>query len=200
MPIESGDAQRWVDRLGHSRWTLWALGTLSFLETIIIPVPIEVVLVPLMAANGHRIWTLATVTLAGCLLASIAGYGVGMAFYESVGAWFIETMRMESAFRSFQDFFAAHGFTAILALGVLPIPFQVAMITAGLSGFSFPLFLLAAAIARGVRYYGLAWLVARFGERIAEAWRRHAVVTSVVAAVAIVAISLLLQWLASNVV
>ena len=178
---------------------LWLLGTLSFLETIIVPVPIEVVLIPLMAANRERIWTLAAVTTAGCLIASIVGYGVGMVLYESLGTWFIETMGMESAYESFQGFFDEYGFVAILTLGVLPIPFQVAMITAGLSGYPIYLFVLAAVIARGARYFGLAWLVRRFGDRVEEMWRRHALLTSLVAATIIVAVALGTRWLAEQV-
>jgi len=199
MALESKRAKKWFKRLSTSKHMLWLLGTLSFLETIIIPVPIEVVLIPLMAANMHRIWVLATVTTAGCLLASIVGYGVGIALYESVGVWFIEMMGMQSAYESFQGFFDEYGFVAILTLGVLPIPFQVAMITAGLSGYPISLFVLAAVLARGARYYGLAWLVKRYGRRMEELWRRHALVTSLVAAATILSFSLGMRWLADKV-
>ena len=43
--------QRWLERLNRSRHMPWLLGVLSFLETIILPVPIELILIPLMAAN-----------------------------------------------------------------------------------------------------------------------------------------------------
>ena len=122
-----------------------------------------------------------------------------MVLYESLGTWFIETMGMESAYESFQGFFDEYGFVAILTLGVLPIPFQVAMITAGLSGYPIYLFVLAAVIARGARYFGLAWLVRRFGDRVEEMWRRHALLTSLVAATIIVAVALGTRWLAEQV-
>ncbi|MBY6204537.1 VTT domain-containing protein [Halomonas denitrificans] len=199
MGIESKRAKRWFKRLSESRHMFWLLGTLSFLETIVLPVPIEVVLIPLMAANRERIWMLAAVTTAGCLVASVVGYGVGMVLYESLGTWFIETMGMESAYESFQDFFDNYGFVAILTLGVLPIPFQVAMITAGLSGYPIYLFVLAAVLARGARYFGLAWLVRRYGDRVEEMWRRHALLTSLVAATVIVALALGTRWLANQV-
>ncbi|HEY7886033.1 MAG TPA: VTT domain-containing protein [Cellvibrionaceae bacterium] len=199
MAFASKRAKQWFARISRSQHMLWLLGTLSFLETIIIPVPIEVVLIPLMAANKHRIWTLATVTTAGCLLASVLGYGIGMMLYQSAGTWFIDTMGMQSAYESFQNFFDQHGFVAILTLGILPIPFQVAMITAGLSGYPIYLFVLAALIARGIRYYGLAWLVHRFGSRAEELWQRHALITSLVAGTGILTISLGMQWLAQKV-
>lgn len=199
MAFRSARARKWFDRLNGSRYMMWFLGITSFLETIIIPIPIEVVLIPLMALNKNRIWTIATVTTVGCLVASILGYGVGMLLYESVGTWFISAMNMQSAYGSFQTYFNQYGFVAILTLGILPIPFQVAMITAGLSGYPIYLFVLAAVIARGLRYYGLAWLVSRFGARAQDLWRRHAITTSLVAAMLIVGFSLLMQTLASKV-
>lgn len=199
MAIQSRCAQQWLKRFSDSKHMLWLLGIFSFLETIIIPVPIEVVLIPLMAANKHRIWTLATVAMAGCLAASLLGYGIGMTLYESAGTWFIETMNMQSAYESFQAFFEKYGFFAILTLGVLPIPFQVAMITAGLSGYPILLFVLAAVIARGIRYYGLAWLVNRFGGRAKALWQRNALTTTLAIVTGVVAISLGMQWLAGQV-
>lgn len=196
MAFQSKRAKRWFDRLNGSKHMMWFLGVLSFLETIIIPVPIEVILIPLMAINRKRLWTIATVTTAGCLLASIVGYGVGMVLYQSLGTWFIETMGMQSAYESFQGFFDQYGFIAILALGILPIPFQVAMITAGLSGYPFLLFVLAAVIARGLRYYGLAWLVHQFGERAQTLWERHAIITSLALAAIVIGFSLLMQYAA----
>ena len=192
-------ARQWLERLNGSKHMLWLLALFSFLETLIVPVPIELVLIPLMALNRQRIWRIATVTTAGCLAASLLGYGVGMVLYQSVGTWFIDTMGMQNAYQAYQGFFDRYGFIAILTLGILPIPFQVAMITAGLSGYPIALFVLAALIARGIRYYGLAWLVLRFGPRVERMWRRHAVVTSLAAGAVVLGLALAMQTLAGAV-
>ena len=163
MAITSKRTKQWFERINGSKNMLWLLGTLSFLETIILPIPLELVLIPLMAVNRQRLWLLATVTTAGCLIASLIGYSIGLLLYQSVGTWFIEFMGMEQSYQSFQAFFDQYGFAAILAIGILPIPFQVAMITAGLSGYPIMLFVLATLIARGLRYFVLAWLVHRVG-------------------------------------
>lgn len=197
MKPTSDRSKRWFYRIRDSRHMLWLLGLLSFLETIILPIPIEVILIPLMAMNKARIWTLATVTTAGCLLAALAGYGIGMVLYESVGTWFIDLMGMQQSYQAFQAFFDHYGFVAILAIGILPIPFQIAMITAGLSGYPIYLFVLAALIARGLRYYGLAWLVYQFGDRAQNLWQRHALLTSLAGALIVVGFSLAMQALAN---
>jgi membrane protein YqaA with SNARE-associated domain len=200
MAITSKRTKQWFERINRSKNMLWLLGTLSFLETIILPIPIELVLIPLMAANKQRIWLLATVTTAGCLVASLIGYTIGLVLYQSVGTWFIEFMGMQNSYQAFQTFFDQYGFAAILAIGILPIPFQVAMMTAGLSGYPILLFALAALIARGLRYFGLAWLVHRFGHRVLVLWKRHALLTSLVAGVVVLLLALGMQALAGLVV
>ena len=200
MAIKNKRTKQWIERINGSKNMLWLLGTLSFLETIILPIPIELVLIPLMAANKQRIWLLATVTTAGCLVASLVGYGVGMLLFQSIGTWFIEFMGMQNSYQAFQTFFEQYGFIAILCIGILPIPFQVAMITAGLSGYPVLLFVLAALIARGVRYFGLAWLVHRFGHRVLVLWKRHALVTSLVAGMVVLVLALGMQALAGLII
>lgn len=197
MTSASQRAQKWFDRINGSRHMLWVLGVISFLETIIVPIPIEVVLIPLMAANKRRIWTIATVAMAGCLVASLVGYAVGMVLFQSIGSWFIETMNMQEAYEGFQLFFDEYGFIAIITLGILPIPFQVAMITAGLSGYPIHLFVLAAVLSRGIRYFGLAWLVCRFGERVEGMWQRHALRTSLIGGTMVLGFSLTMRALAN---
>lgn len=199
MGSGSKRAKEWLERINDSNHMLWLLGTLSFLETIIVPIPIEIVLIPLMAINRDRIWIIAAVTMAGCLIAAMVGYGVGLALHDTVGSWFIETMGMQESFESFQQFFNQYGFIAILSIGILPIPFQVAMITAGISGYPWYLFVAAALIARGVRYFGLAWLVKQFGERAKTLWKQHAVLASLGAGVVVIGVATLMQLLANQV-
>ncbi|MBR9902369.1 MAG: DedA family protein [Gammaproteobacteria bacterium] len=200
MAIASKRTKQWFERINGSKNMLWLLATLSFLETIILPIPLELVLIPLMAVNRQRLWLLALVTTAGCLVASLVGYSIGLVLYESVGTWFIESMGMQNSYQAFQTFFDQYGFAAILAIGILPIPFQVAMITAGLSGYPIVMFVVATLIARGLRYFGLAWLVHRFGHRVLVLWKRHALVTSLVAGVVVLAAALGMQALARLVV
>lgn len=199
MVFKSRRARQWFQHINASNHMLWLLAVASFLETIIVPIPIELALIPLMALNRDRIWRLAAVTTLGCLVAALVGYGVGLALYQSVGTWFIDSMGMQSGYESFQTFFDQYGFVAILALGIVPVPFQIAMITAGASGYPIYLFVLAALIARGIRYYGLAWLILRFGQRAEALWRRHAVTASLAAAAVVIAISLALQALANRI-
>ena len=160
-------------RIAASKWETPSLFFVSAAETTVVPVPIELLLVPHMAANRDRALGLATVTLAGCLFGASLGYVVGLLLFESLGIWLIDIFGWQKGFTEFRGFFDAYGFWAIVALGIVPIPFQTAMLLAGLAQYPFWLFLLAAVISRGARYYGLAALVIAIGQGAEAAWRRH---------------------------
>ena len=161
-------------RIAASGWGGPGLFTLSMAESTVLPVPLELVLIPHMAANRDRIWRLATIALLGCLAGATLGYLVGMALFDTLGQWLIDRLGWAQGVTEFTALFEAHGFWAIIAIGVLPIPFQAAMLLAGASGYPFVLFLLAAALSRGARYYGLAAVVWWLGPVAETVWRRHA--------------------------
>lgn len=148
------------------------MGGLSFLESTVLAIPLELILVPYMLANRHRIWWIAGLVTLGCLLGAVCGYLVGMLAHNTLGVWIIEQFGWQQTAATFQKEFNESGFLAVLLVGITPVPFQIAMLTAGASGYSLPLFLLAATLARGLRYFGLALLVAIFGERVEKQLRK----------------------------
>lgn len=180
----------WSDRLAASQHDLTLIAAISFMEALIIPIPLELVLIPYMVKEHHRAWTIATAALAGCLVGALVGYGVGLTLFESVGRWLLETLQYTEQFEVFQQRFEENGFWAIVLVGVVPIPFQVAMLVAGAAGYPILLFLIASAIARGIRYYGLALLVKLVGDRAKALWENHSkavgMVTLALAAVVLV--------------
>jgi len=157
----------------HSRYMLWGTGVASLAETTVLPVPIEVVLAPLMQSERRRMWWLATAALLGCLLGGLAIYLAGMLLFDSLGLWLLESFNYTEEFKSFNQRFANNAFWVILMVGVTPIPFQVAALASGAASYPWWLFLIAAAIARGVRYYGLATIVWWKGDQAQAFIKRH---------------------------
>jgi len=172
---------------------------MSMAETIVVPIPMELVLVPYMVAKPERLWQAATVTFLGCLASSLIGYAVGLALYESVGQWFISALGYGQSYEKFQDFFNEYGFWAIVLIGLVPIPFQIAMIGAGSVAYPVYLFVLATLLSRGVRYYALAALTAGYGDRVRTRWREDRVKTSLVAIFLIVTFSLGMRAIAARI-
>lgn len=177
MPLPSftslASATTWFNRLEESGHAYWLLFLASVLETLLIPIPIEIILIPWMMAHPEKKWRIASVALAGNLFAATLGYGLGSLAMEQWGESLIAAYGGQAAYADFQARFAEDGFMAILAIGIVPVPFQIAMLVAGASDYPLVLFLLAALLARGVRYFGLALLVALFGDAAMKLWQRH---------------------------
>ena len=159
----------------------------SFAETIILPVPMELILIPYMVMVRERLWRASALVFFGCMTAAVMVYGLAYAFFERYGDLILDTMGWQSGYLEFQALFAAYGFWAIIAAGILPIPFQLGMIAAGATGYPLALFVLAASLSRGFRYFGLALLVWVFAEKAMDIWQRArlpAVLAAIVTTVA----------------
>ncbi|KAA0009986.1 VTT domain-containing protein [Billgrantia pellis] len=167
-------ARDWLDRLDHSRHALPLLFVASMLETLLIPIPIEIILIPWMLCHPYRKWTVAGVALAGNLTAASLGYALGVFAMDQWGQQLVGLFGSQEAFDAFRERLQAEGFMAVATIGIVPIPFQIAMLGAGASGYPFPLFLLAAMLGRGIRYFGLALLVTLVGDATMRLWQRHA--------------------------
>ncbi|WP_246480857.1 YqaA family protein [Motiliproteus sediminis] len=183
---------RWNRRVQRSRRALGVLFLASFAETLVIPIPIELIVLPFMATNRHRLWRTAAVVTLGCLVAALVGYGVGYLFYESIGLRLIEYFSWTQQEQQFRTLFDQYGFWAIVAVGILPIPFQVALLAAGASGYPLLPFIAAAALSRGLRYYALALLVYLVGDRAVTLWQDNKWLVSLGAAVIVALVLLLL--------
>lgn len=170
---ESRRANRWLARFGDSNYVLVAIFVASFLESLIVPIPLELILIPLLLHQRDRIWAIASATLAGCLLGASVGYAVGLWFFDDIGDAVLTWLGYQDAFESFTARFAEHGFATLLLVGITPVPFQVGMLSAGSAEYPYMLFMLAAFIARGIRYYGLALLVYWLGDKVLANWQRY---------------------------
>jgi len=187
----TGDTFR---RLARSPHALWWLGLASFAESLVVPIPLEVILIPFMAANRDRIWRTAAVVTLACLAGAAIGYFVGLLAMNTIGGAAIAAFGWEAEFETFRQRFEAGGFFALIAASVSPIPFQLSMLVAGAAEYPLALFLLASGIARGIRYFGLALLVHLFGDRAMALWRTNKLLLGLLALAVFAAVLAVTLW------
>jgi membrane protein YqaA with SNARE-associated domain len=116
-------------------------------------------------AHPKRAWTFATV----CTLASVAGgvlgYAIGALLYDTVGHWLISLYGYGNKVEAFREAYARWGTWIILLKGLTPIPYKIVTITSGFAGYNIWLFIVFSIIARGLRFYLVAFLLNRYGEQ-----------------------------------
>lgn len=172
-------------RLVHSKYMLPGVGLASFLESTIIPIPLETILLPLMQARRKQIIAISTMALAGCILGAFGGYTIGYYIFDAVGDQIISLVSTQEQFESVKQQMQQRGFWFVLTVGIAPVPFQIAMLAAGALKYSLLLFLIATTLSRAVRYYALGLLVYWAGNRAQELFERHKISVTITVVVLI---------------
>jgi membrane protein YqaA with SNARE-associated domain len=143
----------------------WLMGLVSFVESSFFPVPPDVMLIPMSIARPDRAWYYATVCTVTSVAGGVLGYLIGALLYDSVGQWVIRLYGLGDKVDAFRASYAYWGTWIILIKGVTPIPYKLVTIASGFAGYSFVLFVLLSFVARGIRFYLLAFLLNRYGEQ-----------------------------------
>jgi membrane protein YqaA with SNARE-associated domain len=158
----------WCIAAAGKPYASWILGIVSFAESSFFPVPPDVMLIPMALARPKRAWFYATLCTATSVAGGLLGYVIGAWLYDSLGAWVVRVYGYGDKIDMVRAAYAEYGPWIIIGKGVTPIPYKLVTITAGFAGYSLPLFLLFSVIARGMRFYLLAFLLNRYGERARE--------------------------------
>ena len=83
--------------------------------------------------------------------------------YDSLGLWLIQLYGYGSKVEAFREAYAEWGAWIILLKGLTPIPYKIVTIASGFAGYNLPMFILLSIVARGVRFFLLAFLLHRYG-------------------------------------
>jgi len=153
-----------VDAAGKPH-AAWILGCVSFAESSFFPAPPDVMLIPMALARPDRAYFFATVCTVTSVAGGLLGYFIGSALYASVGQWLIGLYGYGDKMEAFREAYAHYGAWIILLKGLTPIPYKIVTITSGFAGFNIGLFIIMSVISRGMRFYLLAFLLNRYGDR-----------------------------------
>ncbi|MGO2129360.1 MAG: YqaA family protein [Pseudoalteromonas prydzensis] len=160
-------------QLIDSKHMLTSITAASFLESTIVPIPLEAVLVPLMQARRDKLWLIALMATIGCVIGALFGYALGYYLFDAVGDWVINSFSNPAQFEQVTQQMQQQGFWFVITLGIVPIPFQIAMLAAGATKYSLVMFLIATMIARSIRYFGLALVVYFAGNQAERIIKKH---------------------------
>ncbi len=152
--------------LAASRQAPVWLVLVSFTESIFFPIPPDALLIPMCLARPDRALRYALLcTLAG-VAGGVTGYYIGHALFELIAMPLIALYKYEAAFAQFRTMYDQYGIWVVAIGGFTPVPYKVVAIASGAASFSVPLFILSIFLARGARFFLVAWLLRTYGERM----------------------------------
>lgn len=158
----------WTISLASSSHAMWALGIVAFIESSVFPIPPDVLMIPMIIARPHMAFRIAALATGASVAGGLLGYWIGWGLFESVGRPVLEFYGKDVHFGAFAENYNAWGAWAVLIAGVTPFPYKVITILSGATALNIWVFLLASAIARGLRFFVVAGLLWKFGAPIRD--------------------------------
>jgi membrane protein YqaA with SNARE-associated domain len=178
----------------YERMLAWAahrrapsiLALLAAAESVIFPIPPDVMLIPMTLAAPRRGGWFAAQCTAASAFGGVLGYLLGHFGFDLVQPW-IERAGHASAFGQARELYDRWGVWIVLVAGFSPIPYKVFTVASGMMGMAFAPFLLASIVGRGGRFFLVAGLIVMGGERMERTLRRHVETLGWLVVVAVVA-------------
>ena len=183
-------------RKSAERW----LAVIAFVESSIFLVPADVLFLPMSLAKPSRAYRYALVATLASTLGGIAGYALGYFAYEAIAKPILMFYGKLESFEALKACASEDTLVLLLVtsgLAHLP-PIKVVTILAGVAQVSFVFFLLSCVIARGARFFALAWALQRYGETIKTFIEKRLGLLAGIAAALLIGLYLAVKYLAAT--
>jgi membrane protein YqaA with SNARE-associated domain len=164
------------------------LFVLAFAESSFFPIPPDVVLGPMAAAQPSKWARFAFITVAGSVLGAILGYAIGYFFAASLGAWILSVFGLTERFQQFRENSMDVMPWVILVQGLIPFPYKLVTIACGILKFSLLILIGCSIITRSTRFFAVAYVFKRFGPQIAPVIEKRIGLTLAILALLVVAV------------
>ena len=180
-----------IELASNKRSNLY-LSIVSFVESSFFPIPPDVMIVPMVLAKKDSYLKIFLIATVFSVLGGIAGYLIGYLFID-LAMYVIEIYNYESKVLKLKmDLSQGSGMViwlgTLFLAGFTPLPYKVFTITSGLIAFDIIAFIIISFISRGLRFYLVSILTAKFGEKFVKLIEQKGAVWSSIIGIIIVCI------------
>lgn len=160
----------WTLSLAGRRSAEYWLAFIAFVESSVFLIPADVLFIPMALITREKAYRYAFIASLFSVLGGVVGWFIGHFAYEAIAKPVLEF------YGKFETFEALRSNTSIEIILLLLVtsgvshlpPIKVVTILAGVVGVNIWIFILSAIIARGARFFFLAWLIKRYGGAMLE--------------------------------
>ena len=164
------------------------LAVIAFIESSVFLIPADVLFVPMGLARPQRAYRFALIATIASVLGGIAGYMLGHYAFEAFAKPVLSFYGKLDEFDQLRQCTGEDTLMLLLVtsgLAHLP-PIKVVTILAGVAEVSFLFFVISCIVARGARFFALAWALRRWGDPIRDfIERRLGLLAAIVAGIVI---------------
>jgi len=146
------------------------LAFIAFLESFIFPIPTDAIMIPMIISKRNKFLKIASIAVIFSVLGALIGYLIGYIFFNEVGIKIFQIFGIENA-NLFKEKLAGEngllsGVLILFIAGFTPLPFKIIAISSGFVHFNIVLFIITCFMARGLRFFLVAYLTYKYGAAI----------------------------------
>ena len=156
----------------HPKANGW-LSFISFIESSVFPLPVDLMVIPMVQADHKRWWKIALNASIFSVLGGIAGYFLGLFLFDTLAQPILEWLGKAEKMAEFSETIKQHGAMAVFGAGLTPFPYKVITIMSGALKINFGVFVAASVLARSLRFFAVAGIVRAFGPRAEKIMKEH---------------------------
>ena len=170
----------------------------AFIESSFFPIPPDVMIIPMVISKRNEFIKIALIATIFSVLGALFGYYIGYSLNE-LALKIFEFYGYEYSESFKEKFTTGGGFTAWLGIlftaGFTPLPFKLLTISSGIIHFNLITFILICIITRGLRFFLVAYLTYKFGQKIGPFLEKEGTKWSIIIAIIIILIAAITYFL-----
>ncbi len=187
-------------KLASHKSSNFFLAIISFIESSFFPIPPDVMIIPMSVAQKKKYIKIFFIATIFSTLGGLFGYFIGSLFTDKA-MLIMQFYGYEKEAINLKQQLSFGGKTfsfwlgALFLAGFTPLPFKIFTITSGLINFNIFIFFIICIISRGLRFFIVAFLSAKFGDKAAIFIEKKGAVWSSIVGFVFVAIGLTLYFI-----
>jgi len=188
-PVRRSRLVRYVKTFSEHRYGKWVLGAIAFADSSFLPIPPDLLLVPMALVRPKQIWALSLICTVASSLGAVVGYLIGYELWSLVGLPLVELYGYANGFTAYQHLIEKWGVWIIIAKSLTPVPFKIMAIAAGVAAMSPTAFLASAVVGRALHFAIVATLIALWGDRVVLLLSRYGRALAIISLLGLIAIA-----------
>jgi len=154
-----------INLSGKQNALIW-LFIISFVESSFFPIPPDIMLIPMILATPKQAWKIAGVCTIASILGAYLGYIIGIYFFDLIAEPLLNFYGYLDKFNEFKHLYEEYGAWIVFGAGITPFPYKIITIASGVVHLNLAVFTVASVLARGLRFFLIAWLLKTYGEKM----------------------------------
>jgi membrane protein YqaA with SNARE-associated domain len=185
----------WFIHWATTKWSGWAMFLCAFADASFLPLPTPLFFLTLALLNINRAYRYALLATVGTMVGALLGYSIGHFAWLNPGGEFTRLAHFvfdnipgfsEVSYNKIQLQYAKWDFWILFVASLMPVPYKIFSISAGVFDINIFMVCIATLISQGAKYYFLALMAIKIGHRVKELIQPRFVTAALITAGSIV--------------